>query len=345
MGRDWNERRKMDTAVWGQTGLQNPAGARVPEPVPDIESPKLDPEVSTVAPTAAELETLRRSWEELPTMSAWVRKAYDENVRLRWDTHSNAIEGNSLTYSDTMLLLVYGRTRGEHLIREYEEIQGHDAAILHLQDLIAAREPLTETALLHLHRLMLVRPYTARSLTYKGEEIVRTINIGQYKTEPNMVVRPDGSFLPFASPDEVPGRMARFLQDFNADLYIPQTDIAALLAAQHHAIVAIHPFDDGNGRMARLLLNFTVQARGFPALVIEEEAREVYMDALRLADSGDLGPLRDLLAIRLQRALAFGIAVKQQECEPGWRNDTGDPAMPPAGSVYDAERSHTITGT
>lgn len=157
--------------------------------------------------------------------------------------------------------------------------------------------------------------------------------------------RPDGSFLPFASPDEVPGRMARFLQDLNANLHIPQTAIAALPAAQQRAFVTIHPFDDGNGRMARLLLNFTVQARGFPALVIEEKAREVYMDALRLADSGDLGPLRDLLAPRLQRALAFGIAVKQQECEPGWRNATGDPAMPPAGSVYDAEGSHTITGT
>ena len=316
------------------------------EPIPsnDTEQTPPEPECSEIPPTGEQLEMLRQIWGSLPSMPVAVHKAYDENVRMRWDTHSNAIEGNSLKYSDTVLLLLFGKTRGEHLIREYEEMQGHDAAILHMGDLVASRKLLAEAELLHLHRLMMVRSYTAYSLTSKGERIARTINIGQYKTEPSMVMRPDGSYQVFAPPDEVPERMARFLKAFNADLYKLPADIAARLSAQHHAFVNIHPFDDGNGRMARLLLNCAAQALGFPALVIEEEARDAYMDTLRLADAGDFGALRDFIAVRMHRALAFGMAVKRQECEPSWRNAEGDPAMSPESSIYD-ERPHVVTGT
>ena len=309
------------------------------EPEPDIDNAP-----DARAPSAEVLEELRQAWESLPPMPEAVKRAYDENVRLRWDTHSNAIEGNSLKYSDTVLLLLYGRTRGSHLIREYEELQGHDVAILHMQDLIDAGEPLTEEALLYLHKLMLVRPYTTHTTTHKGEIIVSTVNVGQYKTEPNMVMRPDNTPHPFLPPEEVPERMARFLGAVNADLEMPQADVADMLARQHHAFLEIHPFADGNGRMARLLLNFVAQSLGFPALVIEEEARSEYMECLIAIDTGDYGALRDFLAVRMRHALDFGIAVKRQECEPGYRNAAADPAMPPSGSIYD-DRPHTHTGT
>ena len=289
---------------------------------------------------------MRDTWENLPPMPEQVRRAYEEGVRMRWDTHSNAIEGNSLKYADTVLLLLYGRTRGSRLIREYEEIQGHDVAILHMQDLIAAGKPLTEEDLLHLHRLMMVKPYTTQVTTHKGEIIVSTVHIGRYKTEPNMAVRPDDSVRHFLPPEEVPENMVSFLRGVNADVQGPHppADVADILARQHHAFLGIHPFDDGNGRMARLLLNYVGQSLGYPALVIEEEARSEYVATLVAADAGDPRDLRDFLAVRMQRALAFGIAVKRQECEPGWQNTDGDPEMAPESSIYDY-RPHTRTGT
>ena len=61
-----------------------------------------------------------------------VREGYEGNIRMRWNTHSDAIDGNTLTVSDTVLLLTFGKTRGEHLVRENEERQGNAGAFLHM---------------------------------------------------------------------------------------------------------------------------------------------------------------------------------------------------------------------
>ena len=80
--------------------------------------------------TSASLEQRRDAWlDTVPTLEGLYARELWTNLRLRWTCHSNAFDGNSLTYRDTSLLLLFGRTAGQHLIREYDKVRGHDAAI------------------------------------------------------------------------------------------------------------------------------------------------------------------------------------------------------------------------
>ena len=117
---------------------------------------------------------LYAEWERAPAMDTWLQTAYWGNIRMRWNTHSNAIEGNTLTYQETALLLIFGQTKGTHQIREYDEMRGHDVAIERLNDLIDNDRPLNEADLRGLHKLTLVKDYTAPARTAEGKPGQRT---------------------------------------------------------------------------------------------------------------------------------------------------------------------------
>jgi Fic family protein len=75
------------------------------------------------------LRQLAQDWLAAQPLPAANEHRWWQRFRIEWSYHSNQIEGNTLTYGDTLLLLIHGRTRGEHLLREYEEMRGHDVAI------------------------------------------------------------------------------------------------------------------------------------------------------------------------------------------------------------------------
>ena len=299
-------------------------------------------------PSVEQLMALRAEWEQTPAMDAWLRTAYWGNIRMRWNTHSNAIEGNTLTYQETALLLIFGQTKGSHQIREYDEMRGHDMAIEHLNDLIDNDRPLNEADLRGLHKLMLVKDYTAPARTPEGKPGQRTIRVGQYKTEPNAVLQPDGTLYAFAAPEKTPALMQAYMQRLQTGIedcrLNNEKDIALFMAETHHEFIRIHPFDDGNGRMGRLLLNYAVQSCGYPSLIIPVEKRQTYIQYLHQADTGDIIPLRDFLAARLAEGLTFGIAVKHKKCEPSWKNQEGDPDMRPINGFSASDTLFTLAG-
>lgn len=210
-----------------------------------------------------------------------------QKLRLDWNYHSNHIEGNSLTYGETRTLLLYGTTAKGKPLKDHLDIQGHNEAVEWIMDLLRGEEverPLSETFIRELHKLILKEPYYKDAITSNGLPTKKLIQIGQYKTEPNHVLTPTGEMFYYASPEETQARMGYLMTWYETETKKKELHPLAIAVGFHYRFVRIHPFDDGNGRMARLLMNFILMKYGYPPAIIPTEQRKEYIDALREAD-------------------------------------------------------------
>jgi len=190
-------------------------------------------------------------------------KSLKANELVEWTYNSNGIEGNTLTLKETKVVLE-GITIGGKSVKEHLEVINHKEAILYLEKLIDKDAALTERDIRSIHQLVLKE--------------IDNDNAGRYRTE-NIIIS-GATHIP---PDYVLVRdqMEQLIVSLNgwAKKYHPLV-VAALL---HGEFVKIHPFVDGNGRTARLLMNFIAMKNGFPPLVIKKEQRFEYYDALDIA--------------------------------------------------------------
>lgn len=300
--------------------------------------PQATPFMLGINPQRLTPEAIRKQWyvwQERLAMPYRVRVAYAKNVRVRWNLHTNALEGNALSHQDTALVLLVGRTNPRLKVRDIEEMRGHDAAVTHVRRWVDTERPLTRDALLTWHHLLMVRDREITEQTPEGEVVpVGTIHAGQYKDAYNYVYRPDGSTYYFAPPDEVPVRMDHLLRHLENALpriaaRPPAMDVPELLAWQHAEFINIHPFDDGNGRLGRLINSWLCLKAGFPVSIIPVTARTIYLEAMAECNEGDPRSLRDLLAATLVKEMDFGLAVARGESDPSLRNEEADPKRPP----------------
>lgn len=250
-----------------------------------------------------------------PEQEARVRQM----LRIDWNYHSNAIEGNTLTLGETRAFLLHGITAKGKPFRDYLDIKGHNEAISYLEEMVRGEEPLTEVVIRELHRILLVEPYDVDAVTADGRPTRRRIAIGQYKTAPNHVRTSMGEIHYYATPEETPAQMGDLMAWYRRETESGLLHPLALAATFHYRFVAIHPFDDGNGRMARLLMNLLLMQRGYVPIVIRLESRGDYLLALEMADAGDLADFVALVGEALISALALFLrAARNQDLqEPG----------------------------
>lgn len=234
-----------------------------------------------------------------------------QRLRIEWNYNSNHIEGNTLTYGETLLLLIHGRTRGEHLLREYDEMRGHDVAIEWIKQLAQENRPITEGDIRDLNRMVLKEGFWRVAQTAGGESTRKWIEPGQYKTQPNHVLTAAGEIFYFASPEETPARMAEFVIWLRQELDNPSLSLASLLAQLHQRFIGIHPFDDGNGRVVRLLMNYVLLRIGLLPIVIKSQERKRYLELIAFADAGDFVPLENFLLEAIVWVMALGIEARQ----------------------------------
>jgi len=239
--------------------------------------------------------------------------------RLDWNYHSNAIEGNTLTPGETRAFLLHGITAKGKPFRDYLDIKGHNEAIAYLEDMVRGQELLTEAAIRELHRILLVEPYEVDAITSEGWPTRRRIAIGQYKTAPNHVRTSTGEIHYYALLEETPAMMGDLMGWFRRETERGELHPLVLAATFHYRFVAIHPFDDGNGRMARLLMNLVLMQRGFVPIVIKLESRADYLLALEKADVGELEDFVVLVGEELIRSLELYLRAARHESleEPG----------------------------
>lgn len=227
--------------------------------------------------TLNELDDLKQKLDDLrPLSQAALRNLHDDLV-LRWTYHSNAIEGNTLTLMETKVVLE-GITVGGKLLREHFEAINHRDAILYVEDVVRREEPLTEWQIRNLHRLVLKQIDDDNAGSYRKLNVTIA---GARHVPPDML--------------QVPEQMVAMLHwyDHEASRLHPVERAAQL----HSDFVKIHPFVDGNGRTARLLLNLELLKNGFPAIVLPVERRLAYYQALDKAHvEGDISDFVTLVA-------------------------------------------------
>ncbi|MBY0435567.1 MAG: Fic family protein [Cyclobacteriaceae bacterium] len=237
-----------------------------------------------------------------------------KKFRLEWNFNSNHIEGNTLTYPQTELLLIFGKTTGDHDMREYEEMKAHDVAIELIKNYAndQSRE-LTEADVRELNKIILVRPFWGNAQTLDGQPTRKLIQPGEYKREPNSVLLQNDEMFHYASPEETPAKMNELMskyRDIVAGSSLHPVEIAARF---HYDFVRIHPFDDSNGRTSRLLMNYVLLRKGYPPVVIKSTDKRAYLNALNRADTGEIVAFVEYIAIELTWSLNISIKAAKGE--------------------------------
>lgn len=219
-----------------------------------------------------------------------------QKFRLDWNYHSNAIEGNSLTLGETRAFLLEGLTAKGKPFKDHLDIRGHNELILFLEDFVRRKEVLTEAAIREMHKILLVEPYQVEARTPEGQATKKWVKLGEYKTEPNAVQTATGEWIYYARPEDTAPRMAELVAWYRQQVETRAEHPLLVASLFHHRFTHIHPFDDGNGRMARALMNVILMREGFPPAVLKTEQRAEYVAALRKADGGSPQDLALLIA-------------------------------------------------
>lgn len=180
---------------------------------------------------------------------------------------SNAIEGNTLTLSETKILLEDGLTVGGKPIRDYYEATGHGKAYDFVLSLAKDRNALiSEEQVLNIHKLIY--------------SLVDEINAGKYRKERVFIT---GTEYTPPSTEKVPAAMKKFIKAVSAlRSSVHPIEYAALV---HKGLVDVHPFIDGNGRTARLMMNLALIQAGYGIAIIPPVRRGEYIDSLRISQS------------------------------------------------------------
>lgn len=260
------------------------------------------------------IEELYKEWLSLQPLEQENDKRLWEKIRIEWNYNSNRIEGNTLTYGETELLLIRGRVEGDHPMRDYEEMKAHNLAVEEIRKLVQDKErDLTEADIRSLNLLILKESFWKEAETLDGQPTRKQVLPGYYKTQPNHVRTSTGEIFKFATLGEVPAKMKELMEWFRESIESPPASITSLLAQLHHRFILIHPFDDGNGRIVRLLLNYALMRLGYPPFVIRSRDREGYFSALQKADAGNMNALAAYLGRTLISWLEIGIRAAKGE--------------------------------
>jgi Fic family protein len=260
------------------------------------------------------IESLKKAFAKLQPLSAENQQRLDKKFRLEWNYNSNHIEGNTLTYGETELLLIFGETKGNHEFREYEEMKGHDLALKLVEELAAdAERNLTENFIRELNQAILKEPFYKEAITSDGQTTRRLIKIGEYKSFPNSVRLQNGEIFNYASPAETPALMNDLLNWYNTAAENKDQSPTEVAAEFHYRFVCIHPFDDGNGRISRLLMNYHLIKNGYPPVIIKTGDKKKYLFALHEADTGNLDAFKNYIAQQL--VWSYEISIKAAKGE------------------------------
>ncbi len=211
-----------------------------------------------------------------------------QKFRLDWNYNSSNIEGNSLTYGETKALILFGHTAQAKPLRDHLEMSGHDEAVKYVEEIIQQERPLNENFIRELHKLILKEPYQIDAKTEDGKLAKKWIKIGQYKLIPNHVETKSGELFYFASPEETPAKMNDLMSWYNENIKSKDVHPIVFATEFHYRFIRIHPFDDGNGRLARLLMNFILMQKAYPPAIIKTSEKNEYYTALEQADAGQL---------------------------------------------------------
>ncbi|QZY54405.1 Fic family protein [Crassaminicella profunda] len=236
------------------------------------------------------IDSKKQQLDDARPLSKHTLHSLRENMFVEWTYNSNAIEGNTLTISETKVVLE-GITIGGKSMREHLEVINHKAAILFLEDLIKQNEPLSEWSIKNIHGLVLKSIDDENAGSYRKENVL--ISGTKHKPPQHFIVK-----------EQMEELVSLYNEKWNS---LHPIERAAML---HGEFVKIHPFIDGNGRTARLLMNFELMKSGFPPTIIKANMRPQYYDHLDFAHtSGDYRSFVTLVAKCVEESLDLWLSI------------------------------------
>ncbi len=238
----------------------------------------------------SKIDAMKKSIDEHRPLSTHITKSLREKLIVDWTYNSNAIEGNTLTLSETKVVLE-GITIGGKSVIEHLEAINHKEAIGYLETIIKEKKDLTEGILKNIHQLILKDIDNHNAGKYRNKNV--TIS-GANHVPPNHML--------------VSELMQKLFAEYDREWNHYHPVIKACLL--HGEFVKIHPFIDGNGRTARLLLNFELMKHGFPPIVITKDRKAQYYEALDKAHTSlDYSEFINLLADFLIESESFWLRI------------------------------------
>lgn len=233
-------------------------------------------------------EAYRQRKDLIPESSAI---SYEQAFEIEYTHNSTALEGNTLTLTETKLVLENGTAVGGKQLREIYEQVNHQRAFRYVKKCIARGTPLDGGTVKEIHALL--TDHIPADGKYRDREA--SISGARHTPQSN--------------------DMCRRLKDFYVDLLWMENQLNPIefAAWTHGEFMKIHPFADGNGRTSRLLMNYQLMAGGFLPVSIAKENRPDYLNALNAyAAEGNPAPLTDMTAALEEEELDFYLGMEKQ---------------------------------
>ena len=225
------------------------------------------------------------AWQKLQPLSDKDRERLSRRFTVDFNYNSNHIEGNTLTYGQTEILLLFGKVIGEADVLDVQEMTASNVGLRMMTKEAKVKEtPLTQNFIRTLHKTLLREDYTVYRNLPGGVQASYVIHAGQYKTRPNSVITRYGDRFEYASPEETPSLMADLVDWYNKSEQEGKLSPVELAALFHYRYIRIHPFEDGNGRIARLMVNFILTRHNYPMVVVRSRKKSEYLEALHQTD-------------------------------------------------------------
>ena len=230
------------------------------------------------------LENIYQEWLSLLPLNEKKQAQLTRKFTVEYNYNSNHIEGNTLTYGQTELLLLFGKVSGEAEMKDFEEMKASNVGLKMMTEEAKEKQPLTETFIRQLHHTLLREDYTVHTTLTCGLPSSYVVHAGTYKTRPNSVITRYGYRFEYASPEETPALMSDLVKWYNEAEESGKFSPIELAALFHYRYIRIHPFEDGNGRIARLMVNYILSRHGWPMIVVRNRDKQNYLEALHQAD-------------------------------------------------------------
>jgi Fic family protein len=231
------------------------------------------------------LEKAYNHWLELQPLDENERYRLSQRFTIDFNYNSNHIEGNTLTYGQTELLLLFGKVVGESEMKDLEDMKASNVGLKMMEaESLERNKPLTQNFIRQLHQTLLREDYEVYRKLPGGEYTSYVVHAGQYKTRSNSVSTRTGERFDYASPEETPSLMSDLVDWYNKAEQKGELSPVELAALFHYRYIRIHPFEDGNGRIVRMLANFILSRHNYPMIVVRSRKKSEYLDALSATD-------------------------------------------------------------
>ena len=231
------------------------------------------------------IDQLYNTWKILQPLDSRKQYLLSQRFTVDYNFNSNHMEGNTLTYGQTELLLLFGKVSGEGDLKDFNDMKASQVSLKMMEEQAHLESmPLTQNFIRTLHHTLLREDYVVYRTLPGGQQTSYTVHAGRYKTRQNSVITRYGDRFDYASPEETPALMTDLVDWYNEEEARGKLTPVQLAALFHYRYIRIHPFEDGNGRIARLMVNYILVRHHWPMAVVRNRNKSQYIEALHHAD-------------------------------------------------------------